>query len=90
MEFTFAFQSGAEAPTEDDYAESERLATSEMTGPDRVPALLSTSNPQFDEWLERSRMDLNMLLTAGPHGTYPYAGVPWLARRSAATESLRH
>ncbi len=79
VEFTFAFQSGGDAPAEDDYAASERLATSEMAGPDRVPGLLSTSNPQFDEWLERSRMDLNMLLTTGPHGAYPYAGVPWFS-----------
>jgi glycogen debranching enzyme len=29
--------------------------------------------------MERSRADLNTLLTAGPHGVYPYAGVPWFS-----------
>ncbi len=79
VEFSFAFETGGEVPQQLDYATSRRLATEEMAGPDRVPALLSTSNVQFDAWTERSRMDINMLLTAGPHGAYPYAGVPWFS-----------
>lgn len=38
---------------------------------------VSTSNGQFDAWLERSVADLGMLLTATEQGPYPYAGVPW-------------
>jgi len=79
LEFTFAFESGDHVPQDHGYESGRELATAEMAGPDRVPALLSTSNLQFDAWLERSRMDLNMLLTAGPYGTYPYAGVPWFS-----------
>ena len=44
-----------------------------------VPSHISTSNEQFDTWLERSRADLNMLMTKAPTGLYPYAGVPWFS-----------
>ena len=40
---------------------------------------ISTSSEQFDTWLDRSRADLNMLLTRSPSGLYPYAGVPWFS-----------
>lgn len=79
LEFSFAFQSGDHIPEDQGYENGREMATVEMASPDRVPALLSTPNRQFDTWLERSRMDLNMLLTAGPFGTYPYAGVPWFS-----------
>jgi glycogen debranching enzyme len=40
---------------------------------------ISTSNEQFDEWLNRSTSDLHMMFTATPFGFYPYAGVPWFS-----------
>jgi glycogen debranching enzyme len=36
-----------------------------------------TSNEQFNDWFNRSRADLEMLLSSTPFGLYPYAGVPW-------------
>ncbi len=38
---------------------------------------VSTSNDQFNEWLNRSKSDLITMTTVTPHGLYPYAGVPW-------------
>lgn len=38
---------------------------------------METSNEQFNDWLNRSRADVHMMLTRTEHGPYPYAGIPW-------------
>ncbi|HYD97115.1 MAG TPA: amylo-alpha-1,6-glucosidase [Noviherbaspirillum sp.] len=38
---------------------------------------VSTSDPLFNNWLDRSSADLAMLTTSRKEGDYPYAGVPW-------------
>ena len=40
---------------------------------------ISTSNQEFDGWLERSLSDLHMMFTETEYGIYPYAGVPWFS-----------
>ena len=38
---------------------------------------ITTSNEQFNAWLEKSYSDVLMMLTHTPYGPYPYAGIPW-------------
>lgn len=38
---------------------------------------ISTSNEEFNTWIDRSLNDLNLLLTETASGYYPYAGIPW-------------
>ncbi len=38
-----------------------------------------TANEQFNDWLNRSRSDLEMMIASTPYGPYPYAGVPWFS-----------
>jgi glycogen debranching enzyme len=40
---------------------------------------LYSSNESFNDWVGRSRADLDMLITATPHGLYAYAGIPWFS-----------
>ena len=79
FEFTFAFETGNQASAMGGFDESLESASKAISGPDRIPPIIGTSNEKFDTWIERSRADLNMLLTAGPCGSYPYAGVPWFS-----------
>ena len=78
LEFNFEFELNNQAPARSDFVHALASASAAENA-SGVPSLISTSNEQFDTWLERSRADLNMLLTRGPSGVYPYAGVPWFS-----------
>ena len=38
-----------------------------------------TSNEQFNDWANRSKADLEMMVSPTALGFYPYAGVPWFS-----------
>ncbi|HLK17853.1 MAG TPA: glycogen debranching N-terminal domain-containing protein [Bryobacteraceae bacterium] len=77
LEFNFAFElnDGVAAPAT--FVDGLDLASAEQAG--KIPDWIRSSNQQFDNWIGRSRADLNMLLTMGPCGLYPYAGIPWFS-----------
>jgi len=41
--------------------------------------VITTSNEEFNAWLDRSYSDIFMMLTHTPYGLYPYAGIPWFS-----------
>ncbi len=58
-------------------AEAATLRAGELTRAQY--ATVETSSERFDEWVRRSASDLRMLVSSTPHGSYPYAGVPWFS-----------
>jgi glycogen debranching enzyme len=54
------------------------LSTEQSCGP-LAHIDIYTSNEQFNDWVNRSRADLQMLITTTAFGPYPYAGVPWFS-----------
>src|SRR5581483_2182874 len=78
LEFEAGFQTDSRAHSAG-YSANLALATSALEEPGKIRCQVTSSNDQVNTWLERSRSDLNMLLTDVPHGSYPYAGVPWFS-----------
>lgn len=61
------------------YDEAYRqIELAQRANKDRVCHII-TSNEQFNDWINRSAADLQMLITKTPYGEYPYAGVPWFS-----------
>jgi glycogen debranching enzyme len=42
-------------------------------------ATIDSSSERFDLWARRAAADMRMLVSRTPHGTFPYAGVPWFS-----------
>lgn len=45
----------------------------------RRGAMVHTSGPIFNDWLNRTRADIALLTTDLPTGPYPFAGIPWFS-----------
>ena len=61
------------------YEEVVQEAASALESAHAREPLIFTSNEQFNDWLNRSLADLEMMRTETPYGSYPYAGVPWFS-----------
>nr|VFJ44899.1 MAG: Glycogen debranching enzyme (alpha-1,6-glucosidase) [Candidatus Kentron sp. DK] len=62
-----------------DYGRAEAASRTEVPLAEKRRITLTTTNEQFNDWINRSAADLNMLISETPYGPYPYAGVPWFS-----------
>ncbi|HLI21351.1 MAG TPA: glycogen debranching N-terminal domain-containing protein [Stellaceae bacterium] len=60
---------------------AEAIAQAKQRVADRLERSVDiyTSNESFNNWLNQSRANLDLLITETPHGLYPYAGIPWFS-----------
>src|SRR6266704_2076578 len=61
------------------YEQALPLAGRAMLEKETKSCAIYTSNEQYNDWVNRSFADLEMMITATPFGMYPYAGVPWFS-----------
>jgi glycogen debranching enzyme len=66
-------------PAATSYATSLATAAKRTTDRRARSGDLYSTNETFNDWLNRSRADLDMLVSATPHGLYAYAGIPWFS-----------
>ena len=61
------------------YDDAKHLAIDTLKAARQQACEVTTSNERFNDWLNRSIADLDMMITDTPWGEYPYAGVPWFS-----------
>ena len=71
--------SEAPPPSRERFRAAAARARFAMRAKRRHGARLRSSGRLFNEWIEKSRADLSLLVTDLPTGPYPYAGIPWFS-----------
>ncbi len=79
LDVTISFELGRRAPRTASFGEALERSVATLESRRTCCANVETSNQRFNEWLDRSASDLQMMVTETPHGLYPYAGVPWFS-----------
>lgn len=73
----FVFVTFSDRPAHIDYDLALERLRAELRDATSTSCCVSTSDLPFNEWIERSSVDLHTMITHTPAGPYPYAGVPW-------------
>lgn len=68
-----------EAPGRIRFRHATAQAKRRMRALSRHGTVLRSSGRLFNDWVEKSRADLSLLVTELPTGPYPYAGIPWFS-----------
>ncbi|HWI29147.1 MAG TPA: amylo-alpha-1,6-glucosidase [Stellaceae bacterium] len=79
VEIAARFERGERAPSTVSREASLAQATRQIDNRLKRAAHLYSSHETFNDLLNRSRADLDMLVTETPEGLYPYAGIPWFS-----------
>ncbi|MGC1952453.1 MAG: amylo-alpha-1,6-glucosidase [Gammaproteobacteria bacterium] len=76
---TVACEGGVNPALITDYGQAFAASCATVRTAQERSCAVFTSNEQFNDWINRSAADLQMLISETPHGPYPYAGVPWFS-----------
>ncbi|MGH9668044.1 MAG: amylo-alpha-1,6-glucosidase, partial [Bryobacteraceae bacterium] len=79
LTLTASCRTGPESSESAEYDAALKSSNTALEKTGDIWGRVVTSNHQFNRWLDRSRADLNMMLTETGHGLFPYAGVPWFS-----------
>jgi glycogen debranching enzyme len=79
LHWTVSCEGGAAPPRPLPYDNAFTAACRHFAGDHARTCKIDTTNDQFNDWLNRTVADLNMMTTETPEGPYPYAGVPWFS-----------
>ena len=74
--FSIACDSKAAEQTVE-YPRAIRKARHELESMANAFPRMSSSNSRFNDWINRSIADVQMMMVGNPERNYPYAGVPW-------------
>lgn len=77
IELKISFQRDEEIASDTGFEQSRQELNANMEKMSRYCADISSSNENFNRWIERSKSDLITMTTQTKSGLYPYAGVPW-------------
>ena len=61
------------------YDRALALTTSDMRSAGNCTCAIYSSSEEFNDWMNRSLADIQMMTVGNPEENYPYAGVPWFS-----------
>ena len=79
IEVTIACETSADRHRIDDYDHAVGLVRRHNQPAGTAECTVRSSSDGLNRWIQRSAADLRMMVTATPHGPYPYAGIPWFS-----------
>ncbi len=62
-----------------EYPRAMRAARHELESLANAFPRMASSNSRFNDWINRSIADVQMMMVGNPETNYPYAGVPWFS-----------
>jgi glycogen debranching enzyme len=77
--WTIACANNSSPPQVLTYTDARSATKQSLRNIEAAECLISSSNESFNQWIERSLLDLRMMTTHTRYGLYPYAGVPWFS-----------
>ena len=78
-EKVFTVTVSCRADIEQSYTINAHYRTTRSEVPLTPGCEIRTSDQHFNDWINRSKADLEMMITPTAEGLYPYAGVPWFS-----------